>query len=94
MHIVHWKTVAAGKADCNLVAGRMQLLAQRGIIVTPESVRLCSIKFGGLYARRLSRWRRGYDDNFRIEEVFARINGKQRHLWRDFSNPQYGTFQE
>ena len=43
--------------------------------------RLC-IKFGALYARRLKRKHRGYGDTFYIDEVFVRINGRQRFLWR------------
>ena len=58
------------------------LLAQRGIIVTRESIRLWCIKFGALYARRLKRGHRGYSDTFYIDEVFVKINGKQHYLWR------------
>ena len=58
------------------------LLAERGIIVTRESIRLWCIKFGALYARRLKRKHRGYGDTFYIDEVFIKINGKQHYLWR------------
>jgi putative transposase len=58
------------------------LLAQRGIIVTRESIRLWCVKFGGLYARRLKRKHRGYGDTFYIDEVFVKISGKQHYLWR------------
>ena len=58
------------------------LLAERGIIVTRESIRLWCIKFGALYARRLKRGHRGYGDTFYIDEVFVKINGKQHYLWR------------
>jgi putative transposase len=58
------------------------LLAERGIIVTRESIRLWCIKFGALYARRLKRRHRGYGDTFYIDEVFVKINGKQHYLWR------------
>jgi putative transposase len=36
------------------------LLAERGITVSRESIRLWCIKFGALYARRLKRKHRGY----------------------------------
>ena len=49
------------------------LLAERGIIVTRESIRLCCIEFGVLYARRLKRKHRGYGDTFYIDEVFAGV---------------------
>jgi putative transposase len=58
------------------------LLAQRGITVSHESVRLWCIKFGAKYARRLKRGHRGYGDAFYIDEVFVKINGKQHYLWR------------
>ena len=58
------------------------LLAERGITVTRESIRLWCIKFGALYARRLKRRHRGYGDTFYIDEVFVKIKGKQHYLWR------------
>jgi putative transposase len=58
------------------------LLAERGIVVTRESIRLWCIKFGAIYTRRLRRKHRGYGDTFFIDEVFVRINGKQHYLWR------------
>ena len=58
------------------------LLAQRGITVSREAIRLWCIKFGALYTRRLKRKHRGYGDTFYIDEVFVKINGKQRYLWR------------
>ena len=58
------------------------LLAERGITVTRESIRLWCIKFGAIYARRLKRKHRGYGDTFYIDEVFVKINGNQHYLWR------------
>jgi putative transposase len=58
------------------------LLAERGITVTYESIRLWCIKFGPKYARRLRRKHRGYGDTFFIDEVFVKINGKHQYLWR------------
>lgn len=58
------------------------LLAQRGITVSYESIRLWCIKFGQRYARRLRRRHQGYGDTFYIDEVFVKINGKQHYLWR------------
>ena len=58
------------------------ILAERGIIVTRESIRLWCAKFGAIYARRLKRKHRGYGDTFYIDEVFVKINGKQHYLWR------------
>jgi putative transposase len=58
------------------------LLAERGITVTRESIRLWCIKFGAIYTRPLKRKHRGYGDTFYIDEVFIKINGKQHYLWR------------
>jgi putative transposase len=58
------------------------LLAQRGITVSYETIRLWCIKFGALYSKRLKRKHRGYGDTFFIDEVFVKINGKQNYLWR------------
>jgi putative transposase len=58
------------------------LLAERGITVSREAIRLWCIKFGAKYASRLKRRHRGYGDTFYIDEVFVKINGKQHYLWR------------
>jgi putative transposase len=58
------------------------LLAERGITVSREAIRLWCIKFGALYARRIKRKHRGYGDTFYIDEVFVKISGKQHYLWR------------
>src|SRR6056300_759339 len=58
------------------------LLAERGITVSREAIRLWCIKFGAIYACRLKRKHCGYGDTFYIDEVFVKINGKQHYLWR------------
>jgi putative transposase len=57
-------------------------LAERGITVSYESIRLWCIKFGPKYARRLKRKHQGYGDTFFIDEVFVKIGGKQHYIWR------------
>ena len=58
------------------------LLAQCGIIVSYESIRLWCIRFGRKYAGRLKRRHQGYGDTFHIDEVYVKINGRQHYLWR------------
>ena len=58
------------------------LLAERGIVVSYESIRLWCIKFGFKYARRLKTRHQGYGDTFYIDEVFVKIRGVQHYLWR------------
>jgi hypothetical protein len=50
------------------------LLAERGIFVSYESVRLWCIKFGLIFAGRLKRKYQGYGDTFYIDEVFVKID--------------------
>jgi len=58
------------------------LVAERGIIVSREPIRLWCIEFGALYSKRLKRKHGGYGDAFFIDEVFVKINGKQHYLWQ------------
>ena len=58
------------------------LLAERGISVSYEAIRLWCNKFGTKYARRLRRNYQGFGDTFFIDEVFVKIQGKQHYLWR------------
>jgi putative transposase len=58
------------------------LLAESGITVSREAIRLWCIKFGAIYTRRLKRKYRGYGNTFCIDEVFVKINGKRHYLWR------------
>ena len=58
------------------------LMAERGVIVSYEAIRLWCNKFGPQFAQRLRRKHQGYGDTFFIDEVFIKIQGKQRYLWR------------
>ncbi len=58
------------------------LMAERGVSISYESIRLWCIKFGPKYTKRLRRRHQGYGDTFFIDEVFVKIQGKQHYLWR------------
>ena len=58
------------------------LLAERGIDVTYESVRRWCLKFGRAYAARLRQSRPRTDTRWHLDEVFISINGKRMYLWR------------
>jgi len=58
------------------------LLAERGITVSYESIRLWCNKFGSKYAQRQRNKHQGFGDTFFIDEVFVKIQGKQHYLWR------------
>lgn len=56
------------------------LLAQRGIVVSHESIRLWCNKFGAKFARRLRKKHQGFGDTFYLDEVFVKIDGIQHYL--------------
>ena len=58
------------------------LLTERGIDVTYETVRRWALKFGSAYARKLKRLRPRSDGRWHLDEVFISINGKRMYLWR------------
>ena len=58
------------------------LLAERGVTVTYETIRQRSIKFGAQYARRLKRRHGRLGDTWFLDEVFVTINGQRQYLWR------------
>ena len=58
------------------------LLAERGISVSYETIRNWCQKFGPKYAKRLRRRHAGFGDTFFVDEVFVKIGGTQHYLWR------------
>ena len=58
------------------------LLAERGITVTYEAIRLWCRTFGLNYARRLRHRRGRQGDTWYLDELFVKIQGQQQYLWR------------
>ena len=58
------------------------MLAERGIDVSYETVRRWALKFGAIIARKLRRGRPGPDVRWHLDEVFVSINGRQFYVWR------------
>src|SRR5580700_8240619 len=58
-----------------------ELLAQRGLDLSYESVRSWVLKFGPMIARRLRRRPRP-SDRWHLDEMVVRIAGKRMYLWR------------
>jgi putative transposase len=58
------------------------LLAERGIDVSYETIRRWVEKFGTCYAKRFRLKRSKPSSTWHIDEVFLRIGGKQHYLWR------------
>ena len=58
------------------------MLAERGIDVTYETVRRWALKFGTIIASRLRRGRPRSSGRWHLDEVFVSINGRQLYVWR------------
>ncbi|MET7666097.1 IS6 family transposase [Streptomyces sp. NPDC005356] len=59
-----------------------ELMLQRGVIVSYETIRRWCVKFGQAYANGLRRRRPWPGDKWHLDEVFIKINGEQKYLWR------------
>ncbi len=59
-----------------------ELLAERGVIVSYETVRQWCRKFGQAYANALRHRRPRPGDKWHLDEVFISINGAQHYRWR------------
>src|SRR5436309_9255408 len=59
-----------------------ELLAERGLEVSYETVRRWVLKFGPAFARRLRRSRPRPSDRWHLDEMVVRIAGKRMYLWR------------
>ena len=59
-----------------------EMLLERGIIVSYETVRRWAMKFGVAYADRLKRKTPTRRDIWHLDEVVITINGEKRWLWR------------
>src|ERR1700744_6093350 len=58
------------------------LLAERGVLLSYETVRRWCRKFGRSFANRLRRRRPQPGDKWHLDEVFVRIQGELHYLWR------------
>src|SRR3954454_1763452 len=65
------------------------ILAERGVVVSHESIRAWSLRFGRAFADALEKRRPRPGDKWHLDEVFIRIGGKLRYLWRAVD--QHGT---
>ncbi len=59
-----------------------ELLAERGVVLTDETVRQWCRKFGQTYANTLRRRRPRPGDKWHLDAVFSSINGATHYLWR------------
>ncbi|WP_435798687.1 IS6 family transposase [Streptomyces prasinus] len=59
-----------------------ELMLERGVLVSHETVRRWCVKFGQAYANGLRRRRPRPGDKWYLDEVFLKIDGEQQYLWR------------
>jgi len=59
-----------------------ELMLERGVLVSHETVRRRCTKFGQAYANGLRRRRVQPGDKWHLDEVFVKINGELKYLWR------------
>src|SRR3981081_479908 len=59
-----------------------EMMASRGLSLTYETVREWCLKFGQTYANGLRRRSPRPGDQWHLDEVFLKINGRLHYLWR------------
>ena len=65
------------------------LLAERGITVSHETIRFWVMKFGHQYAKSIRRDRPPAGDKWHLDEVVISIRGKKHWLWRAVDQDGY-----
>ena len=66
-----------------------EMLLERGIVVSYETVRRWALKFGPDYARRLRRKTPSRRDIWHLDEVVVTISGQKHWLWRAVDQDGY-----
>ena len=59
-----------------------EMMLERGIVVSHETIRQWCATFGQTYANGLRRRRARPGDKWHLDEVFITINGQHHYLWR------------
>ena len=59
-----------------------EMLAERGIMVSHETIRRWGRKFGGAYAAEIRRRQAATGDKWHLDEVVISIRGETHWLWR------------
>ncbi len=67
------------------------LLAERGIEVSREAVRIWVIKFGPLFAKNLRRRHPRPTGRWHLDEMVVKIGGERRWLWRAVDDEGVGS---
>ena len=59
-----------------------ELLAERGVEVSYETIRCWTIKFGPQIARHLKKLRPAPSSRWRLDEMVCTVGGRRMYLWR------------
>ena len=59
-----------------------ELMAERGVTVTYETIRAWCYKFGQDYAKRIRARRGQQGDTWHLDDVYLKIGGRLQYLWR------------
>ncbi|MGP3691330.1 IS6 family transposase [Streptomyces sp. IBSNAI002] len=59
-----------------------EMMLERGIVVSHETIRRWCLKFGQAYANSLRRRHPRPGDKWHLDEVFVKIGGVRKYLWR------------
>jgi transposase len=68
-----------------------ELLAERGLDISYETVRRWVLKFGPLIAQRLRRHRPRPSDRWHLDDMVVRIAGKRMYLWLSTTRARSST---
>ena len=63
-----------------------ELMTERGVDVSYETIRRWVDKFGSTYAKRIRSRSAGPSPVWHLDEVYTKINGKMVYLWRAVDN--------
>lgn len=66
-----------------------EMLLERGIVVSYETIRCWGMKFGSAYAGRLRRKAPSSNDVWHLDEVVVTIGGRKHWLWRAVDQDGY-----
>jgi putative transposase len=57
------------------------MIAERGLVLTYQTIRNWCLKFGTLYAKKLKA-KKDWGDRWYMDEVYCRVGGEMVYLWR------------
>ncbi|KZL15739.1 hypothetical protein PsAD2_03542 [Pseudovibrio axinellae] len=66
-----------------------EMLLERGILVSIETIRRWGIKFGPAYVGRLRRKKASNDDVWYLDEVVVKVQDQRYYLWRAVDQDDY-----